>query len=93
MTRKELYARVKELGIADEIKNTFGKNFTQVSNDNLEMFVLKSTKAEKPKTIKKADAKPKEVKNIDKAMVKLVSTLQYKGYLTTNEVDDVLSLL
>lgn len=39
MTRPEAYAKVKELNLQDHIKKTFGKNFTQVSTDNLEAAI------------------------------------------------------
>ena len=35
MSRAEAYAKVKELGLQDECKKKFGKNFTQCSTDNL----------------------------------------------------------
>ena len=39
VSRKELYAKVKELKLEDAVKAMFGKNFTQVSNKDLEEFV------------------------------------------------------
>lgn len=39
MLRKELYAKIKELGAADAIKTKFGDNYTRVSNANLEDFL------------------------------------------------------
>ena len=39
MTRSEAYAAVKDGNFQDAIKTKFGKNFTQVSTDELEKFV------------------------------------------------------
>lgn len=37
--RQELYAEIKSLGLADTIKDLYGKNYTQVSNSILEMVI------------------------------------------------------
>ena len=44
MSRAEAYAKVKELGLQDECKKKFGKNFTQCSTDNLVSLVESATK-------------------------------------------------
>ena len=41
MDRKALYAEVKRLGISEEIKKKYGKNYTQVGNDDLAKVVAK----------------------------------------------------
>lgn len=41
LTRQELYAKVKEYGLQDTIKNEYGKNFTQVGNQELACAVEK----------------------------------------------------
>ena len=64
MDRKEAYAKVKELNLADSIKKEFGRNFTQVSTENLVSFVEKSQK--KGSSIK-ANTKSK-VDSLNKAM-------------------------
>ena len=98
MTRKELYDKVKVFGLGDEIKKKFGKNFTQVSNADLEAVINAKAGAEKPvapKTTNTAKVeKPMAGKtNNNKAFVKLVSTLHFKKYLTTQEVDEILGVL
>ena len=35
MDRKEAYAQIKKLGLAEDVKKKFGKNFTQVSTTDL----------------------------------------------------------
>ena len=39
MNRKELYAKIKELGIQDSIKEEFGKNYTMVGNADLACII------------------------------------------------------
>lgn len=58
MDRQSLYKKVKELGIQESIKSTFGKNFTQVSNADLEVAICNFSK----KTASKAKTKPRDVK-------------------------------
>lgn len=43
MTRPEAYAKIKELGLGDAIKEKFGKNFTQCSTDILIKEIEKTT--------------------------------------------------
>lgn len=99
MSRKELYDKVKVFGLGDEIKKKFGKNFTQVSNADLEAVINAKAGAKKPVAPKKVNAakveKPKaeNTSNENKALVKLVSTLHFKKYLTVQEVDEILGVL
>lgn len=51
MDRKEAYAQIKKLGLAEDVKKKFGKNFTQVSTANLVAMI---EGAKKP--VKKASA-------------------------------------
>lgn len=43
MNRKELYAKVKELNLQEEIKKKYGDNYTRVSNTKLEAIIVKHT--------------------------------------------------
>lgn len=52
MDRKTAYNVIKENNLQDMIKNEFGRNFTQVSTDNLNAFISEHLIAEK-------DVKPK----------------------------------
>lgn len=72
MTRKAMYSKVKSLGLAEEIKKVFGKNFTNVSNKDLEGFINKVTTkcSTSSKAVKKAAPDFKTV------VVRIVSTLQ-----------------
>jgi hypothetical protein len=86
MSRKEIYNKIKELGIAKEIESRFGQNFTRVSSASLEEFLRGYA------TVKKVIRKP-VVPNYEKVIIRLVSTLQAKKYLTAAEAEDVLKLL
>lgn len=96
MNRKELYDKVKVFGLGDEIKKKFGKNFTQVSNADLEAVINAKAGAKKPaapKTTNTAKVEKPKADKINKTIVKLVSTLHFKKYLTTQEVDEILGVL
>lgn len=96
MNRKELYDKVKVFGLGDEIKKKFGKNFTQVSNADLEAVINAKAGAKKPaapKTTNTAKVDKPNADKINKTIVKLVSTLHFKKYLTTQEVDEILGVL
>lgn len=49
MSRKELYVKVKELNLQEEIKKKYGDNYTRVGNTELEAIIAKYT-AEAPTT-------------------------------------------
>lgn len=98
MNRKELYAAVKQLGIADALKVKYGDNYTRLSNDVLMKEVAaKLDAAKKPEKKKSAKATSKtteaEVCPVVKAIIKLVSTLQYYKAFTDKEAEEILSLL
>lgn len=42
MNRKELYAKVKELHLEDQIKKWYNDNYTRVSSANLEAAIAKA---------------------------------------------------
>lgn len=102
MTRNELYAHIKGLGLQEEIKARTGKNFTVVSNAELEIIVkdaLKSTEqCGKPAKTKKA--KPKEedccvecdghIVNHVVASVRLIEVLHKKKILLDSEIRYIL---
>lgn len=49
MTRPEAYAKIKELGLQDECKKRFGKNFTQCGTADLEALIAKHLSSPAPK--------------------------------------------
>lgn len=93
MSRKELYNKIKELGIADNIKKKFNRNYTLISNADLESFINGFNI--KKVTVKTTPSKgtTNTAKDCSKAIIGLVSTLQAKKYLTADEADDVLKML
>ena len=57
MDRKEAYEQIKKLGLQEECKKKYGKNFTQCSTDSLEQLIAK--------TLRKKEAQEKVVKSTD----------------------------
>lgn len=101
MTRKELYATIKEFGLQDIIKETFGANFTNVSTENLmnvvEAFNKKKAKTKAPKVAKKPMPEPEEtsedcvpLKKIFEAVDKLLVVLKKKHILLKSELDYII---
>lgn len=75
--RKELYAKVKELNLQEEIKKKYGDNYTRVGNTELETIIAKHT------------ATTREVKgSCDKGCKcdKLIEVLKKKHILLDSEV-------
>lgn len=101
MTRTELYQVIKQLGLQDVVKNTTGKNFTQVSNIELEAIVTKA----KTKKAKKTCSKPstekwgtikKGVSNpstFSECLIAVVSIFVAKKFLTEREANEILEFL
>lgn len=89
--RQELYAKVKELNAASAIQTRYGDNYTRVSNADLEDFLRGfGKKKEAPK--KQASAKA-EVKDVNKAFIQLLTTLQVKKVITAKEAKEVAEML
>ena len=67
MDRKEAYALIKKLGLAEDVKKKFGKNFTQVSTTDLVAMIegAKKPTAKKaaPVTAKKDTKKVEELRD------------------------------
>lgn len=49
MSRPEAYAKIKELGLQDECKKSFGKNFTQCGTADLKALIAKYSSSPAPK--------------------------------------------
>lgn len=77
MDRKEIYAEVKKLGLEEDIKKKYGKNYTMVSNNDL-MTAINDKKG------KKAAAKPapKKVATIRKEMESADYKAKYNKVVT-----------
>ena len=91
MNRKELYAKVKELNLQEEIKKKYGENYTRVSNAALVCIIAKYEKVEKPKSETKVSistvAKKSTVATESSKCDKLIEVLKKKHILLNSEVD------
>lgn len=92
MNRKELYNQITSLGLQDEVKATYGKNYTQCTNAQLATVVSGATKmleeAAKSSASKKEESIPTEVG--PSSFQKLVEILQRKKILLKSEVDAIM---
>ena len=102
MTRKEIYAKIKSLDIADKIKKAFGDNYTRVSSDKLEVFIKRTESARSltKKNDKKAVVNTPTVRakvpsysvpSIPEAIARIVSTLQTNNLITANDANYILA--
>lgn len=92
MERKEAYEQIKKLGLQEECKKQFGKNFTQCKTNELEGVInaakvkvgtkVKTTKAA-PKTVTKTE-EPKDSFN------KLLAILRKRHILLEADVKEIL---
>ena len=91
MNRKELYAKVKELNLQEEIKKKFGENYTRVSNAELAFIIASYKKVEKPKNETKVSistvAKEPTIATKSCKWDKLIEVLKKKHILLDSEVD------
>ena len=77
MDRKEAYAQIKKLGLAEDVKKKFGKNFTQVSTTDLVAMI---EGAKKPAAKKAAPvAAKKDTKKVEELRGAMEGTLDYKA--------------
>ena len=68
MDRKEAYAQIKSLGLAEDVKRKFGKNFTQVSTAELVAMIEGAKKATSKKATPAAKKDTKKVEELRGAM-------------------------
>lgn len=85
MNRKELYLEINSLGLRDEIKAIFNKNYTNVSSKDLEAVVAKAKEALNPVKY----VIPKTVSS-NKILKRLVEVLSKKNILLKSEVNYIL---
>lgn len=106
MSRPEAYAKIKELGLQDECKKSFGKNFTQCGTADLEALIVKHSsspapKAESPIEKPKVPAKEEapsydacpEVGNATKAMKVLLEDLYDSDTIEEETYDKCMAIL
>ena len=92
MERKETYEQIKKLGLQEECKKKFGKNFTQCKTSELEVIIrvakvgvgtkVKTTKAASKTTIKIGEPKG--------SFNKLLDILMRRHLLLEADVNEIL---
>ena len=92
MERKEAYEQIKKLGLQEECKKQFGKNFTQCKTNELEEIInaeLKYVKAEVEtiNAITEATTKIEEPKD---SFNKLLAILRKRHILLESDIKEIL---
>ena len=90
MTRKEIYAKIKELNLSEEVKKQFGDNYTRVPSDKLEALINSKTSKKKTLPIQKVMIKKT---NAEAALFYLSSLLLAKKVITRTEADQLADYL
>lgn len=86
MTRKDCYDFIKKHNLSDEVKNKFGRHYTNVTTENLLNYVASKT----TKKVTKKDAKEDCMCNtIHNKFAKLVEILGKHRILLPSEIDDI----
>ena len=92
MERKEAYEQIKKLGLQEECKKKFGKNFTQCKTSELEVIIRVAkvgvgTKVKTTKAASKTTIKTKEPKD---SFYKLLDILMRRHLLLEADVNEIL---
>ena len=93
MERKEAYEQIKKLGLQEECKKKFGKNFTQCKTNELEA-VIKAAKVKvgtKVKTTKAASKTTIKIGEPKDSFYKLLAILKKRHILLESDVNEILS--
>lgn len=90
MTRKEIYAKIKELNLSEEVKKKFGDNYTRVPSDKLEALINSKISN---KTLPIQEVKCKTTTCTEEALFYLSSLLLSKKVITRAEADQLASYL
>ena len=93
MDRKELYREITSLNLQDEVKATYGKNYTNCTSAQLAAVVSGATKgleeAMNLSPIKREESIPTEIE--PSSFEKLVKILRKKRLLLDSEVDEIMN--
>ena len=92
MERKEAYEQIKKLGLQEECKKKYGKNFTQCKTSELKA-VIKEAKIGVGAEIKTTKAAPKTVTKTEEpkdSFLRLITALAGKHLLLKSEIDWIL---
>ena len=92
MERKEAYEQIKKLGLQEECKKQFGKNFTQCKTSELEVVIKAAkvgvgAKVKTTKTTTEATTKTEEPKD---CFYKLLAILRKRHILLESDVKEIL---
>lgn len=92
MERKEAYEQIKKLGLQEECKKKYGKNFTQCKTNELEA-IIKAAKVKVGTKVKTIKAAPKTVTKTEEpkdSFNKLLVILRKRHILLESDVKDIL---
>ena len=92
MERKEAYEQIKKLGLQEECKKKFGKNFTQCKTSELEVIirVAKVGVGTKVKTTKAASKTIIKIEEPKDSFNKLLAILRKRHILLESDVKEIL---
>ena len=92
MERKEAYEQIKKLGLQEECKKKFGKNFTQCKTSELEVIirVAKVGVGTKVKTTKVASKTTIKIEESRDSFSKLLDILMRRHLLLEADVNEIL---
>ena len=92
MERKEAYEQIKKLGLQEECKKKFGKNFTQCKTSELEVIirVAKVGVGTKVKTTKAASKTTIKIEEPKDSFSKLLDILKKRHILLESDVKEIL---
>ena len=92
MERKEAYEQIKKLGLQEECKKKFGKNFTQCKTSELEVIirVAKVGVGTKVKTTKAASKTTIKIEEPKGSFNKLLDILKKRHILLESDVKEIL---
>lgn len=95
MSRKEAYQYLNEHGLAEAIKSAFGRNYTQVSTENLLEFIESTEReqAAKPENEAQIQVSNSELDTLRKAFIKLVEILYEDCCLYQDDFDAIHDIL
>ena len=92
MERKEAYEQIKKLGLQEECKKQFGKNFTQCKTNELEA-VIKAAKVRVETKVKTTKAAPKTATKTEEpkgSFNKLLAILRKRHILLESDIKEIL---
>ena len=92
MERKEAYEQIKKLGLQEECKKKYGKNFTQCKTNELEV-IIKANKVEdgtKVNTTKSTNEFAATTEEPKDAFYKLLAILRKRHILLESDVKEIL---